>query len=262
VIVENRTGAGGSIATERITSSPADGYSLLVLTSSATALPALRGAKLPYDMERDLAPITLMASGPWVVVAHPSVPANNIKELIAIARAQPGKLNYGSSGVAGATHLGGEYFNQLAKVKITHVPYKGGAESAIATATGQVDLTYSTIPSVQPLLEARKLKPLAVTSIKRSAAMPSVPTIAESALPGFDYTIWVGVLARAGTPGEIVARLNKVIAQIVSTPDMTSALGKLGLDARVSTPEQFAALIRREIAQNAKLVKSIGVEPE
>jgi tripartite-type tricarboxylate transporter receptor subunit TctC len=233
-----------------------------VLTSSATALPALRGAKLPYDMERDLAPITLMASGPWVVVAHPSVPANNIKELIALARAQPGKLNYGSSGVAGATHLGGEYFNQLAKVKITHVPYKGGAESAIATATGQVDLTYSTIPSVQPLLEARRLKPLAVTSIKRSAAMPAVPTIAESGIPGFDYTIWVGVLARAGTPGDIVARLNRVIGQIVNTAEMKSALNRQGLDPRVTTPEQFAALIRREIGQNTKLVKSIGVEPE
>ena len=261
VVVENRTGAGGSIATERVAKSPADGYTLLLMPASGPIDSVLR-AKLPYDLERDFAPVSLVVIGPYVLVVHPSVPARNVKELIALARSQPGKLSYGSAGVGSSAHLANELFNSMAKVSIVHVPYKGGAESVIANAAGEVDLNFASINTALPLLEAGKLRPLAVTSAKRSSLMPSIPTLDESGLPGYDRTGWWGVLAPAGVPKDIIAQLNAAIAKAVNTPEMKESLNKLGFEPQTSTPEQFAALIRSEIAQNATLIKTAGVKAE
>jgi len=260
-VVENRTGAGGTIATERVATSPADGYTLLIVVAPDTIQPALR-AKLPYDLERDFAPVSLVAIGAYVLVVHPSVPARNVKGLIALARSQPGKLNYGSSGVGSSAHFAGELLKSMARVNIVHVPYKGSSEAAIAVAAGQIDMGLPSTAPALPLLEAGKLRALAVTSAKRASLLPLIPTLDESGVPGYDRTGWYGVSAPAGVPKDIIARLNAVIGNVVNTPEMKETLNKQGLEVRTSTMEQFAALIHSEIAQNAKLVKIIGLKVE
>jgi len=260
-IVENRPGAGSSIATERVAASPADGYTLLMLGASGAAQPALH-ARLPYDLERDLAPVSLVVKGPFVLVVHPSVPAQNVAELIALARSRPGKLNYGSNGVGGVVHLAAELFNWMANTKIVHVSYKGAAEYVVAVAAGEIDMSFSTITAVLPLLKAGKLRALAVSSAKRASSMPSLPTLGESGLPGYDRSTWFGMLTPAGVPNDIIAQLNAVIGKVVNTPEMKEAFVQQGLEPQTGTPEQFAALIRGEIAQNARLIKLAGVKPE
>jgi tripartite-type tricarboxylate transporter receptor subunit TctC len=232
-----------------------------MISASDAVLPVLR-AKLPYDFERDLAPVSLVTSSPYVLVVHPSVPARNVKELIALARSQPGRLNNGSSGIGSLAHLFGELINVMADVKIVHVPYKGAAEASIAVATGQIEMSLPSITGALPLLEVGKIKALAVTSGKRSSLMPALPTIAESALPGYDRTGWYGMLASAAVPREIIARLNSEIAKAVAHPDLRRALNKQGLEPQTNTPEQFAAFIHSEIAENAKLIKLAGVKVE
>ncbi len=262
VVVENRLGASGSIATARVAASPADGYTLLMAVSGDTVLPALH-AKLPYDLERDFAPVSLVTIGPYLLVVHPSVPARNAGDLIALARSQPGKLNYGSAGVGGGVHLAGELFKLMAKVNIVHVPYKGGsAESIIAVAVGQIDISFPNITAALPLLEARKVRSLAVTSARRASLMPSIPTLDESGLPGYDRSTWYGLLAPAGVPKDIIAQLHAVIGKVVGTPGMKEAFNKQGAEPQTNTPEQFAALIRSELAQNASLVKLAGLKVE
>lgn len=261
VVVENRGGAGGSIATEMVAKSPADGYTLLMMAAADTLQPALR-PKLPYDLERDFAPVSMVVTGTAVLTIHPSVPARNVRELIALARSHPGKLNYGSSGVGSSSHLMGELFNLMAEVKISHVPYKGSVDSAIATATGQIEISFPSIASVGSFLDAGKLRALAVTSAKRNSLMPSLPTISESGLPGYDRSTWFGVVAPAGVPRDIITRLNAVIGKVVNIPEIKASLGKQGLDPQPNTPEQFAAFIRGEIAQNAKVIKFSGAKTE
>ena len=261
VIVENRVGAGGSIATERVATSPADGYTLLLMPASGAIDAALR-SKLPYDLDRDFAPVSLAVIGPYVLVVHPSVPARNVAELVALARAQPGKLNYGSAGVGSTMHLAAELFNLMAKVNTVNVPYKGGSESVIATAGGQVDMSFPTLMTAVPLINSGKLRALAVTSAKRASLTPSIPTLDESGLTGYDRTGWFGVLAPAGVPKDIIARLNGIIGKAINTPEMKESLTKQGFEPQTNTPEQFAALIRDEIAQTAKLIKLFGVKAE
>ena len=261
VIVENRTGAGGSISVQRVARSPADGYTLLMMSSSSILQWALQ-SRPSYHIERDLSPISLVTIGPMVLVVHPSVPARNVKELIALARAQPGKLNYGSSGIGGTSHLASEFFNSMAKVRIVHVPYKGGSESVVATAAGHVDTNFPTVTSALPLLEAGKLRPLAVTSSQRASLIPSTPTLAEAGLPGYDYSVWFSMLAPAGVPKDIIVRLNAATAKAVGLPEMKEAFKKLGLEPQASSPEDLAQLIRREIAQNASFIKMTGLKIE
>ncbi|MBI4192934.1 MAG: tripartite tricarboxylate transporter substrate binding protein [Betaproteobacteria bacterium] len=260
VIVENRPGASSSIAIERVVTSPADGYTLLQLSSPGITQAALR-TKLPYDLERDLAPVSLLTIAPGVFVVHPSLPARNVKELIALARSRPGELNYGSSGTGSTGHFAGELFNLMAKVKITHVPYKG-VDVVVATASGEIEMGVPTIPTALPLIEARRLRALAVTSAKRASIMPSIPTIDESGLLGYDRSVWFGLVAPAGVPKDIIARLNAAIVKVMNTPELKKVLNQQGLELETNTPEQFAALIRNEIVQSAKLVKSIGLKVE
>lgn len=261
VIVENRPGASGAIASERAATSPADGYTLLALGSSSTVIPFLR-AKLNYDLERDLAPISVTALTPFALVVHPSVPARNAKELIDLARAQPGKLNYGSVGIGSPPFIMGEIFKQMAKLNIAHVPFKGGAENVTATAAGHIDMSFASIPSILPLYEARRVRAIAATMAQRTSAMPDLPTLAESGLPGYDRSSWQGVAAPAATPADIIARLNAAIVQAVQSPELKEAFRREGLEPRTTTPQEFAAQLRDELVKNAKLLKEIGLKPE
>ena len=259
VIVENRPGASSSIANERVSKSSADGHTLLLLAYSAATLPALN-SKLPYDLERDFAPIVLVARGTSVLVVNPSVPARNVAELIGLARSQPGKLNFGSDGVGSSATLAGGLFNLMAKVNIVEVAYKGAAEVIVATAAGQIEMSFPSMAASRSLLESGKLRPLAVTSGERSALLPSIPTLNESGLPGYDRTSWYGLVAPAGVPKEIVARLNAVISKAVSTPEMKESFNKQGLEPQTKSPEAFAALIHSEIVESAKLIQATGVK--
>ena len=263
VVVENRAGASGAIATERVAASPADGYTLLAMTAADTVIPALR-AKLPYDLERDFAPVSLVAIAPFLLVVHPSVPAQNVKELIALARSRPGKLSYGSVGVGSTPHLSAEALKMMAGVDIVHVPYKGGADNVIANATGEVDMVFASIPSLLPLIGSGKprLRPLAVTSTRRASVMPEIPTLGESGLPGYNRSSWVGILTPSATPRDIVVRLSSAIGKAVNAPEMRQAFTRHGLEPQTNTPEQFTAYIQGELAQNSKLIKFIGVSVE
>ena len=261
LVVENRPGATGAIAAERVATSPADGYTLLMNSANDTVLPALR-PRLPFDVERDFAPVSLVVIAPMTLTVHPSVPARNVRELIALARARSGKLSFGSAGTGNTTHLTGELFNLLAKVKIVHVPYKGSADSVVATAAGQIDMNFASVAAALPLLDIGKLKALAVTSARRASLMPSTPTLDESGLPGFDYASWFGVAAPAGVPKNIVGRLSAEIGKVANTAETKESFSKQGLEVQTNTPEQYAEFIRSEIAQNARLVKQAGIKPE
>ena len=259
VIVENRPGAAGMLATERFVHLPPDGYNLMMVTSAEAIRPAMR-AKLPYDIRRDLAPVTMIGVGPYVLLVHPSVPARSVKELIALAAAKPGTLTYGSTGVGSTSHLAGEIFNSMAKIKTVMVSYKGSTDSAVATASGQIDSSFSTVTSILPLLSSGRLRPLALTSLKRSPLMPTTPTMSESGLQGYECVTWSGLAAPAGTPKDIIDRLHSLIVK--AAPDMAAQLAKQGIDVQINTPEQFTAMIRREIDNNTRIIRAAGIKPE
>ena len=261
VVVENRTGAAGTIATGAVAAAPPDGYTLLQITAAEAAQPALR-AKMPYSLERDFAPISLEASATFVMVVHPSVPVRDVKQLIAIARARPGKLNYGSSGPGSSPHLAAALLQQMARVDIVEVPYKGATEAVTATVAGEVDFSFPSITAALPLMESGRVRVLGVTSSKRATLLPQVPTISESGLPGFDRSTWHGLVAPAGTPREIISTLNGLVVKIVATPEVRDLFNRQGLEAQTNTPEQYAALIRNEIVQVTKLIRSTGARTE
>jgi tripartite-type tricarboxylate transporter receptor subunit TctC len=261
VIVDNRPGAGGNIGAEIAAKSLPDGYTLFMGTSGPLAINSSLYPKLPFDSTRDFAPVILTASAPFVVIVHPSVAANNIKELIALAKARPGQLNYGS--VPGsASHLSTELFKMLAGVNIVHIPYKGAAQATTDVIAGQIQLSFASTPGSVPVVKAAKVKALAVTSTRRIAKLPEVPTIAQSALPGYEASVWYGVVAPARTPREIVARLNKEIARIIADPVHHDRMVASDFEPTSSTPDEFAAFIKSETSKWAKVVKASGAKPE
>ena len=260
VIVENRVGAGGAIASELVAKSPPDGHTLLFEAGAFAALPALR-SKLPFDTGKDFAPVALVVITAFALSVHPSVPVRDVKALIALARSRPGVLTFSSPGISSSAHLAGELFNMMANVKIRHIPYKGSPEAATAVASGEIDVGLPSVTAALPLLDAGKLRAIAVTSLKRSTLLPAVPTLDESGLRGYDRGGWNGMFAPAGTPREIVAQLNELINKIANTPEMTEALRKLGFETRTGNPDMLAKFVHNEMVQNAKLVQFAGLKP-
>ena len=262
VLVDNRPGAGGNIGTDLVAKSSPDGYTLLMGSAGPLAINASLFARMPFDPIKDLAPVTLAASTPNVLVVHPSLPAATVRELIALAKARPGEINFASSGHGTPAHLAGELFNSMAGVKLIHVPYKGAAPALADLLGGQVQLMFSTMPPALPHVKDGKLRALAVTSLKRSPAAPDLPTVDEIALPGFEANTWHGVVVPAGTPGAIVARLNREIVAILHLPDVVERLSGQGAEALGSTPEEFAAYIKSESVKWAKVVRDSGAKAE
>lgn len=261
VIVENRTGASGLIAIGKVATSPPDGYTIAMVTSAVATMPALY-AKLPYDIERDLAPVSLVVTSSHVLVVNRSVPARTVADLIALARSQPGKLSYGSTGIGSAQHMAGEFFNVMAKTDIKHVAYKGGAENVLATVAGEIEVTYGSLVASVPFINADRLRALGITGTKRSPLIPSVPTISEAGLPGYNSIAWYGVMAPAGVPNRIVTQLNALIVKGGQANEQKNAFNKLGLEPQLLTPEQFGEFIHAEIAKNVQLVKLARIKAE
>jgi tripartite-type tricarboxylate transporter receptor subunit TctC len=259
VIVDNRPGGSTVIGTDLVAKSPPDGHTLLVTPAPFTIVPSLI-AKLPYDPAKDFEPITLINTTPLVVVVHPGVPAKSVKELIALAKAKPGALNYGSSGAGGSNHLAGELFNAMAGVKTVHIPYKGNAPALTDLLGGHVDLVYNGLTSALPFIKSGKLRALAVTSLNRSGALPDVPTLDEAGLKGFQAVAWNGLTAPARTPQAVVAKVNADVMKIMKSPELAERLKAEGSDPVGSTPERYAAFLREEIAKWGKVIKAAGIK--
>jgi len=257
VVVDNRPGAGGNIGVELTVKAAKDGYTLLMVSASYAVNASIY--KLAFDPRKDLAPITQVASVPFVLVAHPSVPANNTNELIALARAKPGQLNYASSGTGSAPHLAGALLALMTKTEMVHVPYRGGAPAISDVLAGQVQLLFSTVIQGLPHIKAGKLKPVALGSLKRSPALPDVATIHESGVTGYDVTNWFGVLAPAGTPGAIIVRLNAEIVKHLQSPDLMQRLAAEGAEPIGSSAREFEQLIHKDIDKYVRVVKAAGI---
>lgn len=261
VVVDNRPGASTIIATEIAAKSPRDGYTLLHVGNSFVINPALY-RKLPYDTLKDFTPVAQTTFQPYVIVVHPSAAARSVEELIALARAKPGTLNYGSPGRGSGGHLATELFRVLSKTDMVHVPYRGGAPALADLLGGQIQLMFATSVAVSPHLKSGRLRSLAVTSGRRSAMLPEIPTVAESGLPGYQVSAFNGVMVPVGTPAHIVSKLNRDIVQALKSPDVIAKLAADGAEPVGSAPEAFARYIRDEVQKWAKVIAAAGIKPD
>ena len=258
VVVDNRAGASGIIGTELAVKAPPDGYSMVLVASSLATNPALIKT-LPYDANRDLAPITMVGSTPLILAAYPGLAASNVKELVALAKAKPGQLNYASSGVGSPANLAGTLFNYLTGANIVHVTYKGTAQATTDVLGGHVQMFYPSMTAALPYVRSGKLKALGMTALTRSPLAPEIPTVSESGVAGYQANIWNGMLAPAATPRALIARLNQELVRVLSTAETRERFASMGADAAHSTPEEFRAFIAAEEKKWAKVVRETGI---
>jgi tripartite-type tricarboxylate transporter receptor subunit TctC len=257
VVIENKPGAGSTIGADAVAKAKPDGYTIAMISSTHVIAPALYKT-MPYDAVKDFAPVMKIAEGPYVLVVHPNLGVTTVAELIAAARARPGKIDYASSGNGSSQHLAGELFNQMAGVKLNHVPYKGSSGAMQDLLGGQVSVSFVGMPNALQGVPSGKLRALAVTTKKRAAELPDIPTLDEAGVRGYDATIWLGLVAPAGTPREIVARLNAEVTRALSTTEARKAIVAAGVEASFSSPEDFTALLRTDLDRWGKVVRDTG----
>jgi tripartite-type tricarboxylate transporter receptor subunit TctC len=260
-VMENRPGAGTIIGSDAAAKSPPDGYTLLMVSATQTTTETLVPNK-PYKLLRDFVPVASLLNSELVMVVHPSVPVNTVKEFIALAKSKPGALNYASSGVGSNYHMAGELFKNLTGTDILHVPYKGSSGARNDIISGQIEMMFDSVPSMAPMIQAGRVKALGTTGKVRSAILPDVPTLSEAGVPGYEATIWIGVMAPAGTPQPIVTLLSTEINKILGRADVREAWKKQGANTMVMTPEQFGGYVQSEIDKWAKVIQANGIKPE
>ncbi len=261
VVVDNRAGAGTTIGNDIVAKSAPDGYTLLMGISTLAINPSMY-SKLPYDALRDFAPISQAVAVPNILTVHPSVPAKTVKEFIALAKAKPGSITFGSAGLGTSPHLSGELFKTLARIDMVHVPFKGSGQSVISLLAGEIGANFPSVPTAIPYIKAGKLRALGVTTVKRTQALPDVPSIAEAGLPGYEATQWFGVLAPVATPRAIIERLYQEVSRALRAPDVKERLSAEGAEVVASTPEEFASYLKSETEKWTRVIKAAGIKPQ
>jgi tripartite-type tricarboxylate transporter receptor subunit TctC len=262
VVIENRAGAGGSIAAEVVAKAPADGYTLVMASAGSHAVSPALYPNLGWDPVRDFVPITIVSVAPNILIVHPSLPAKSVRELVALARARPGELSFGSGGSGSTAHLSGELFRMMAKIRIVHIPFKGAPSAALGVIGGQVEMGLLNLPPTLPQVRSGRLKALAVTTARRASAVPDLPTIAEDGVPGYEASTWYGVMAPAGTPADITAKLYAVVIAGLRADDTRARIAADGGEVVGGTPEEFAAALKRDLAKWIRVVKESGARPD
>ena len=262
IVIENRGGAGGTLGTAVVAKAAPDGYTLGVASTSTHVVAPGVYAKLEYDPLKDFAPIGLMAVSPYLLVVNPSLPARTLQELIAVAKKQPGKLNYASAGIGSTTHLAMEMLKYASSSYMLHIPYSGNGPAGTALIGGQVEILFGSLPALLPHAKSGRARALAVGTPKRSPSLPEVPTVAESGYPGFDASLWLAIMAPAGTPQPVLERLNKELAALIALPEMREALDKAGAEPLTGSPAELAAIIRDGVSKYAQIIKTAGIKPE